>query len=263
MTSFNATPTLDRDTVQRLVAEVIRRIQAEARPAAPKAASPAPAAPTSAGSSSGAPEAKSHGLAVADKVITLALLERLPVGTKHVVIEAKAVVTPLARDYAKEAAITIVRGGGSPADASAAPPRPFLIAHAQCKADPAAKAAAIARAVPAAQHLPPSGLADVITTLATHASRDAARGILLTSRPSVATILANRSASLRAVTGRDATQLVAVAADCQANLLIVDPAAFAGGLERLCADFATRPAGPLPSELTSTPAGCGCKTHSH
>lgn len=259
MTSSNTTPTFDRDTVQRLVAEVIRRLQTESGTAAPLPASPAPAP----ASSYGAPETKSHGPALTDKVITLALLERLPAGTKHVVIDAKAVVTPSARDYAKEAAITIVRGGGSPAAASAAPPRPFLIAHAQCKADPAAKAAAIARAVPAAQQLPPSGLADVITTLATHASRDAARGILLTSRPAVATILANRSASLRAVSGRDATQLVAAAADCQANLLIVDPAAFSGGLERLCTDFAARPAGPLPSELTSAPAGCGCKTHSH
>lgn len=254
------TPTLDRDTVQRLVAEVIRRIQAEPRAAA-HTASPAPAAAPA--SSYGAPEAKSHGPALTDKVITLAALERLPAGTKHVVIEAKAVVTPSARDYAKEAAITIVRGGGSPAAAAAAPPRPFLIASASCKADPSAKAAAIARATRGAQQLPPSGLADVIAALAMHASRDAARGILLTSRPAVATILANRSASLRAVTGRDATQLAAAAADCQANLLIVDPAAFSGGLERACTDFASRPAGPLPSELTSAPAGCGCQTHAH
>jgi hypothetical protein len=261
MTSSNATPTLDRDTVQRLVAEVIRRIQAEPRAAAPYTAPAAPAAAPA--SSYGAPEAKSHGLALTDKVITLALLERLPAGTKHVVINAKAVVTPSARDYAKEAGITVVRGGATAATASAAPPRPFLIAHAQCKADPAAKAAAIARAVSAAQQLPPSGLADVITSLATHASRDAARGILLTSRPAVATILANRSASLRAVTGRDAAQLLAAAADCQANLLIVDPAAFSGGLERVCIDFALRPAGPLPTELASAPAGCGCKTHAH
>lgn len=261
MSSSNITPTFDRDTVQRLVAEVIRRIQAETRPAAPRPASPGPAAALA--SSYGAPAAKSAGAVLGDRVITLAVLERLPAGTRQIVVDAKAVVTPSARDHAKEAGIAIVRGGASPAAASAAPPRPFLIAHAQCKADPAAKAAAIARAVPAAQQLPPSGLADVITTLATHASRDAARGILLTSRPAVATILANRSASLRAVTGRDATQLAAAAADCQANLLIVDPAAFPGGLERLCGDFAARPAGPLPSELASAPAGCGCNSHAH
>jgi hypothetical protein len=117
--------------------------------------------------------------------------------------------------------------------------------------------------VPGAQRLPSSGLADVIAALATHASRDAARGILLTGRPAVAAILANRSAYLRAVTGRDATHLAAAAAACAANLLVVDPAAFAGGLERLCADFATRPSGPLPPELAAAPAGCGCQAHPH
>lgn len=257
------TPTLDRDTVQRLVAEVIRRIQAEARPPISPGPAQAPAAtPASSPSSYGAPEAKTGNATVVDKVITLAALERLPAGTRQLIVDTKAVVTPSARDYAKEVGITIVRGGATAA-AAAAPPRPFLIASASCKADPSAKAAAIARATRGAQQLPPSGLADVIAAIAMHASRDAARGILLTSRPAVATILANRSASLRAVTGRDATQLAAAAADCQANLLIVDPAAFPGGLERLCGDFAARPAGPLPSELASAAAGCGCKSHAH
>jgi hypothetical protein len=229
--------TADRAMIERLVAEVIGRLRAEAAPAA--------------------------GAALADRVITLATLERLPAGTRSVVIDAKAVVTPSARDHAKAAGLTIARGGSPAAAGAAAGPRPFVIAHAECTSDPAAKAAAVARAVPGAQRLPSSGLADVIAALATHASRDAARGILLTGRPAVAAILANRSAYLRAVTGRDATHLAAAAAACAANLLVVDPAAFAGGLERLCADFATRPSGPLPPELAAAPAGCGCQAHPH
>jgi len=238
------TSPLDRDTVARLVAEVIRRIEAEARPL--PAARPAAQAPT---------------LAIADRVVTLHVLERLPAGTRRVTVDSKAVITPSARDHAKEAGITIDRGAASGSSGGVATPRPFFIAFAQCKADPSAKTAAIVRAVPAAQHLPASGLPDLIASLALHASRDAANGILLTSRPAVAVILANRSASLRAVTGRDAASLSAAAADCQANLLIVDPAAFAGSLERLCVEFATRPTGTIPSELASAPAGCGCKTH--
>jgi hypothetical protein len=261
MTHTASTPALDRDTVQRLVAEVLRRIQAESK-AAPVAAPVAQASAIAAApaSSYGAQEPKATAASLAARVITLNALERLPVGTRQVAVDAKAVITPSARDYAKEAGIAIVRGGTT-ASAAAAPPRPFLIAHSQCKADPSAKAAAIARTVPAAQQLPPSGFADLIAAVALHASRDAARGILLTSRPAVAAILANRSASLRAVTGRDAASLSAAAADCQANLLIVDPAAFTGGLERLCADFAARPPAPLPSELATAPTGCGCKTH--
>ncbi len=259
MTPAASTSPLDRDTVQRLVAEVIRRIQAEAT-AAPPAAHASPAAAPAA-SSYGAPEPKAAAATLTARVITLHAVERLPAGTRQVVVDARAVITPSARDYAKEAGISIVRGAAAGSPLSAAPPRPFLIAHAQGGTDPAVKAAAIARAVPGSQQLPSSGLADVITAIATHASRDAARGILLTSRPAVATILANRSASLRAVTGRDAASLSAVAADCQANLLIVDPKAFTGSLERLCTDFASRPAAPPPSELATAPTGCGCKSH--
>ncbi|MFM8985099.1 MAG: hypothetical protein ACKONH_03430, partial [Planctomycetia bacterium] len=231
-----STPAPDRTTIERLVAEVLRRLAAEARPAlAPSAAAHAVAPPTSA------------GVTLADRVITLAALERLPAGTRSVVLQASAVVTPSARDYARDTGIVLDRGAGPAAQPAAT--RPFLVATAACAADPASKAAAIARAVPGAQRLPASGLADVITALATQASRDAARGILLTSRPAVAAILANRSASLRAVTGRDAATLAAAATDCQANLTVVDPASFAGGLDRLCADFATRASGPLPAEL--------------
>ncbi|MGB8852323.1 MAG: hypothetical protein WCC69_02005 [Pirellulales bacterium] len=261
MTPAASPSPIDRDTVQRLVAEVIRRIQAEAK-TAPVTTATAHASPAAAPASSyGAPEPKAAAATLSARVITLHSLERLPAGTRQVVVDAKAVVTPSARDYAKEAGIAIMRGAASGSPVSAPPSRPFLIAHAQCANDPAAKAAAIARAVPGSQQLPPSGLADLVTAIATHASRDAARGILLTSRPAVAAILANRSASLRAVTGRDAASLSAASTDCHANLLIVDPKAFTGGLERLCTDFANRPTAPLPSELAAAPTGCGCKSH--
>jgi len=262
MTAPASTPVFDRDTVQRFVAEVIRRIQAEGGPV-PSASMPGHAAPAAAPPVSmyGAPEPTAAAATLADRVITLHSLERLPAGTRQVVVAAKAVITPSARDYAKEVGIDIVRGGVTAATASTPPPRPFLIAHAQCGHDPAAKAAAIARVVPGGQQLPASGLADVIAAIAVHASRDAARGILLTSRPALAVILANRSASLRAVTGRDAAAIMAVVADCQANLIVVDPAAFPSNLERLCIDFAARAPGPFPAELDAAPAGCGCKTH--
>jgi hypothetical protein len=241
------TPALDAAAVQELVAEVIRRIRA----AAP-AASAAPGPKAAAGS---APAAT---VSVAGRVITLAQLERLPAGTRAVVVDAKAVVTPSARDHARDEGLTILRGG-TPASA-AAPARPFVVAQAACRGDATARAAAIARAVSAAQQLPASGLADVITALASHASRDGARGVLLTGRPAVALILANRSASLRAVSARDAAGLAAAAADAGANLLVVDPATFTGGsLERLCAEFHAAPAAALPAELSHAPAGCGCK----
>jgi hypothetical protein len=242
------TPALDAVAVQALVAEVIRRIRAAA-PAAAVALAPKAAA-TSAPASPGA-------VSVPGRVITLSQLERLPAGTRAVVVDAKAVVTPSARDYARDEGLTVMRGGA--AATAAAPARPFVVAQAACRGDASARAAAIARALPSAQQLPASGLADVITALAAHASRDGARGILLTGRPAVALVLANRSASLRAVSARDAAGLAAAAADVAANLLVVDPAAFGGSLERVCAEFHVAAAATVPAELSHAPAGCGCK----
>lgn len=251
--AHSASPQLDAAAVRSLVEEVLRRIAAgqsgtpavAATPSAPAATSPA-------------------ALTITDGVITLAHVERLPPGTRHVAVTARAVITPSARDRARETGIEIVRAaaGTTSAGASAAP-RPFVIAQAECRGDAAGRAAAIARAVPQAQRLPTTGVRDVVSALALHASRDAARGVLLTSRPALAVIVANRSSSLRAVTARDAASLAAAAADCGANLVVIDPAAFAGGLERACADFAGRAAGAVPAELAQAPSGCACKNHPH
>jgi hypothetical protein len=250
--------TLDAAAIQALVTEVVRRIQA-AHAIQPMPATPAaPARPASVAT----PVPATAAFSIPDRVVTLAHLERLPAGIREVVVDAKAVITPSAREHANDAGITLLRG--TAAALPAAPARPFVVAQAACRGDVSARTAAIVRAVPGSQQLPASGLADVIAALAGHASKDAARGVLLTGRPAVAVVLANRSASLRAVTARDAATLVAAAADTAANLLIVDPAQFTGGsLERLCADFHRAASGPLPAELAAAPAGCGCKSHPH
>jgi len=233
----------DPEVVRRLVAEVLRRIGA------------------STGSS-----ATAGSVLLAERVISLAVFDTLPTGTRQAVIAAGAVLTPSARDRAQELGITLVRAPASGAHAgTAAPGRSFLVAHAACLIPPVARTAAIARAVPGAQQLPASGLADVVASLAVQIVRDGGRGILLTSRPATALVLANRQTGLRAVGGPEVRAVLAAAAECAANLLVVDPAAFAVGLERLCTEFAGRPELPAPAELTAPAAatghaGCSC-TH--
>ena len=154
----------------------------------------------------------------------------------------------------------------SPGPSRALPRRPrgrFLVAQADSPTA-AATAAVIARTIPGALRIPASGLSDVITALATHASRDGARGVLFTGRTGVAAVLANRSASLRAVTGRDAPAVAAAATETAANLLIVDPASLpAPVLGRLVAEFASRPEAVPPPELAQAPDGCGCQGQGH
>ena len=235
--------------IRSIVEEVVRRIRAEA------AAGPAAATPTPRPSP---PPAVTP--AIPDKIVTLNLVERLPAGTSRLTVSAKAVITPSARDRARERGITIERTSNA---ASAAPARPFIVAHAEAGPDAAARTAEIVRAVPRAAHLPATGLADVITAIATHASRDGARAILLTSRCAVAVVVGNRSASLRAVTGRDAAGILASAAECGANLVVVNPKDLSAlNLGRLAAEFAGRDF-PVPATLATAPAGCGCTTHAH
>ena len=248
-------PSIDPEAIRVIVAEVLRRVGGQARVAQPAAA---PAARPAAAAATVAPPV---GVSLPGRVISIGLLEKLPAGTVRVVVEATAVITPSAREHARDHGIAIERL----AEASGKPPAPsvpFLVAHAESGGDAPARAAAIARAVPGAAQLPATGLGDVVTALALHASRDGARGILLTGKPAVATVLANRSASLRAVTARDPAALATAAAECHANLLVVDPASFpAAALGRIAAELANRPSGEVPAPLAARPADCGCKGH--
>jgi hypothetical protein len=261
--------TLDAALVARLVGEVVQRIRdAGATPSAsttraggspPPAAGSAPAPVATA-----APAASPGGHVLADHVVTLAVLERVPAGTRRVVVGARAVLTPSAREHAADTGIEIVRQAGTPMTAAAAP-RMFLVAHAACPADPSAKMAAIARAIPGTQRLPTTGLADVLAALAIHAGRDGARAVLLTGRPHLAVAAANRHASLRAVTGHDAIRVKGAVAECAANLLVLDPAALSSSaLERLCSDLMLGADATPPTELATAPSTpCGCKGKHH
>lgn len=238
----------DPETIRRLVAEVVARVMA-LTPAA--ALAPAPASAPAAG-----------GVTLADRVITLATVERLPAGTQRLLIAATAVVTPSAREHARDIGLEIVRG--MPQAAAVAAARLFIVAHAECGGDAPGRCATIARSIPGAHQLPATGLADVVAAIATHASRDGARAVLLCTRPAAASALANRSTSLRAVTARDAAGLLAAAAECGANLLVVDPRAFSPhSLDRACGEFARRDLGPAPIELSAPPTPCACQGHAH
>lgn len=244
------------DEIRALVAEVIRRLRSgvpEANAAALPASAPSVAAPAAAsGSTPGATR-------IAERVIAVATIDRLPAGTARIVVDPRAVITPSARERLADLRIAVDRGSAPTAPAAVA--RPFLLARVDCPADAAAAAARIARALPGVQQLPATGMGDVIEALSMQASRDAARGLLLTGRPALALVLANRSRSLRAVTGREGGALLAAARETAANLLVANPREWSpGALERVAVEFARLDA-PLPAELAAAAGGCGCTSH--
>lgn len=237
------------EMVAGLVREVVRRIHAEAAeaPVAGVAAASPPPLPTL--------------CVIPSKVITLDTFKLVPQGTRRVGVRSDAVITPSARDHAREAGIELVRGDVQPPVHST-----IVIGQADCLANAASRAASIARAVAGTQQLPASGLADVVAAIALHVGRDGAKGVLLTGRPAAAVVLANRFSSLRAVTARDAATLLAAAAQCAANVLIIHPQEFASGaLERACVEFASRDTGVIPNELsgsTESHQPCNCNANS-
>ena len=237
------------EMVAGLVREVVRRIRAEAvaAPVAGVAGVMPPPPPTL--------------CVIPSKVITLDTFKLVPQGTRRVGVRSDAVITPSARDHAREAGIELVRGDVQPPVHST-----IVIGQADCLANASSRAASIARAVAGTQQLPASGLADVVAAIALHVGRDGAKGVLLTGRPAAAVVLANRFSSLRAVTARDAATLLAAAAQCAANVLIIHPQEFASGaLERACVEFASRDTGVIPNELsgsTESHQPCNCNANS-
>ena len=91
---MSSSPSLD-DFIERIVREVIRRLQAmdAKKPEAPKPA----AAPVV------------EGLVLSDRLITAATILGVPKGTTKVVIASRAILTPLARDEARDRGIKIDR----------------------------------------------------------------------------------------------------------------------------------------------------------
>jgi hypothetical protein len=233
--------------VARLVSEVISRIRSESKAAAQPAAAAVAA------------------VTLTDRVVSAEILERLPARTTQVQLPQRAVITPSARDVARDRGISLLPAS---ARSVATTGRPLIIARADCRDDISALTAHISRAVPASQQIPTAGLTSVLMTLADHAGRDAARGLLLTDKPAVACVAANRHGSLRAVTADNAASLEAAASACAANLLVIEPGRFSvPSLERMAAAFARRettapPAVLSPPAPATTPVACSCQ-HSH
>lgn len=246
-----------RPAVEQLVAsitaEVLRQL-AVGRPipgVPPLAASaPAEAAPA-------APSSDPSVTPRAEKVITLATVTKLPRETREVILRADAVVTPSARELLHDRGILVRRATAAAAVATVPSPS-FLVATAE-SGRTVGDAAAIARAVPAAQQLPSLGVEALVDAFAEATLRGGSRGLLLSSRPAAVVVIANRTKAIRAVTARSVREALDAAAECRATLLVVDPRQIAGGgLRRLAVEFAKQVHDDLPADLERACRPCGC-----
>lgn len=98
-----SSPSTSQDAfIERIVQEVIRRLMAMQRQGVDTGFAKA-------ASGSGSNVLKSASVSIADKLITAATLENLPPGTDEVRIGLRAIVTPLARDDARDRSIRLIR----------------------------------------------------------------------------------------------------------------------------------------------------------
>ena len=232
--------------IARLVTEVLRRIHAETEsPQTQKSQSTSPQATTT----------------VSDRVIAAETIIKLAPGTKVAYFEHKAVITPSARDLARDRGIELIPT--KPATGQKTEPRLF-IAQAECTTNVSAIAATIRRAVSTSQQLPSAGLAPTLESFADHAGRDAARCILLTENTAVASVAANRFPPIRAVLGSDPTALTDSIARCAANLVILDPRHFSpASMVQIAKELTTRIGNPpeilATARANTSHAECSCQ----
>ena len=160
-------PPVSSSDIARLVTEVLRRIRAEADERQTENARNLPSAITT----------------VSDRVIAAETIVKLAPGTKVVHVERKAVITPSARDLARDRGIELVH---TKPDTRQPAGSHLFLAQAECTTDVSAAVSTMRRAVSTSQQLPSSGLATTLESLAEHAGRDAGRCILLTENTAVA-----------------------------------------------------------------------------
>ena len=108
--SSTAAP-LDAELVRRLVTEVVRRLTVSGNEPAGRAVAPGPGAtaPTPPTAPAGEASATAAGVTLASTVISLAMLEKLPSGTRRVIVSPGAVITPSAREHARDKGLVIDR----------------------------------------------------------------------------------------------------------------------------------------------------------
>ena len=239
-------PPVSSSDIARLVTEVLRRIRAEADERQTENARNLPSAITT----------------VSDRVIAAETIVKLAPGTKVVHVERKAVITPSARDLARDRGIELVPTKPDTRQPSGSH---LFLAQAECTTDVSAAVSTIRRAVSASQQLPSSGLATTLESLAEHAGRDAGRCILLTENTAVACVAANRFPAVRAILGSDAATVADSIARCDANLVILNPRQFSKAiLGQIAKNLTTRTGKPpeiLSVAQTVTSHGnCSCQT---
>jgi hypothetical protein len=235
------TETID---IERIVREVLQRLRTAATsPSEP----PARSAATSKG--------PVVSLTLSDRVITLSAIEGRLDGVRQLAVRRQAIVTPAVRDELKRRGVAMVRQD----ERAASLAQVKLLAALHGLGDSARGVrATVSQTTAGVEWLEcqaTTSLAGTVHELTGHIERRQTPGLLLTTQPLVAAVMANRNPAIRAAAVGDVTMLEEAIDALGANLVTVDPVrvspfALKTIVQRLAA------ATPVcPTELTASMGG--------
>lgn len=224
--------TLAEEQIDRIVREVLRRLQAGQADAGPLKAGQLPVGETarvqntkrvkeSERTESGSTTAESD-LHLSLPVISVARLEGKLTGVKRLVVTPKAVVTPAAKDLLRERKVELARGAanGKPSNSGKLT---LAVGVAETPYDPASLCRELKSDNGSLEELAHTGLATVTEELSEQVARGGRLGLLLTSNVSAAACLANRNRGVRAAEARCPTSTREAIKGVGVNLLVVNP----------------------------------------
>ncbi|HTQ37744.1 MAG TPA: RpiB/LacA/LacB family sugar-phosphate isomerase [Pirellulales bacterium] len=191
-----------------------------------------------------------HGeLVLNDNVVSAATLANRLDGIQRVVVTARAVVTPAARDILKEKNVTLVRTLQAKAAASVQ----LVLAHTEAKKGTNYDCTDLIRQLQQrgveVEQLPTGQAGKVTHELAEAVSRGKKLGVLLTDQVAAALCAANRRRGVRAATAANRGEVYDVMQNLGVNLLVVDSVRRSGPeVQRIVEAFAATPSQACPAE---------------
>jgi hypothetical protein len=189
-------------------------------------------------------------LIIESRLVTLAELAGKLAGIQQLVVPAKAVITPAARDLLRQKQIDI--GYSLPARTVAKSRLPLALGVAETNYDASSLVQSIAGQGVPVERLAKTGLAQVIGELCAEASLGGKLGLMLTSETAAALCLANRRAGVRAVAATNVKATLQAVRSVGANVLVIDPAGRGAiELQRIVSQFVAGAPYACPAEYAT------------
>lgn len=242
--------------IDQIVREVLARLRdGDAKPAIVDGSAAAKPVEIAKNKSAAVADTTAGRLELTERLVTLATLENRLQGIQHVVLRRGTVVTPSAHDLLRSRNIHTSHAVAPAAGGAARAGLVLGIADLHDAAqsfDRATFLTSLGRERLNVERVAEAGTAAVVAELADHAARGGRATVLLTSEPEASACLANRSAGVRAVGGRDANALRQAITATAANFVAVDPTPAPQAVRRLLCDYYTGFPRAVPAMLNGT-----------